>query len=143
MAGKKSISERCHLSFLKLLKKLTSEERTYAISYLLSDSAIDKLSSCIYNALHCDLKIPSEKRRSVRKRLGKQSKNFEYIADRANSVQQRRTKLSQSGSGNTKKISCTWSASCDVCIFFFQILGLGILLSVLVPAISSIIASQT
>ena len=95
---KKNLSERCNFVFLKLLKKLTDDERSYLIKNLLSDHAVDILSSIVFNGIHCDFNIPSKTRKRVRKQLGKQqAANLEYASVKSNPVGKRRTHLSQAG----------------------------------------------
>ena len=131
MVGKKDLSKRCNLTFLKLLKKLNDEERSYLITRLLSDSAVDLLGSCVYNALYCDFKIPTKTRKKIRKKLGKQAKLLDYAAQRSNPVKKRCSQLSQAGYG-TKFERTNKKTNLTVNYILFRG-GIGLLLGALIP----------
>ena len=118
MCAKKLNAKKCNLTLLKILKKLKPEERREIITRL-GDQSIDDVSAFVYNAIFTDIGMSPKKRRILRKRLNECMKDLLVIADGKIDRSTRQKKLkNQSGS------------------------GLGILLSAVVPLITSLIANN-
>ena len=119
MCAKESLTaKRCKLNFMQSLKKLNKEERKTLISRL-SDRGIDDFSEIVYNLISCDFGLSQKKIKNLRTKLLPCQKDLKYISDKSKPVDKRRSRLNrQAGS------------------------GIGILLSALLPIISSLISSK-
>ena len=114
MCAKKLTAKKCNLPLLKILKKLKPEERREVITRL-GDQSIDDVGSFVYNAIFTNMGLNPKRRRYLRKNLNTCMKDLLIIADDKIDRKIRHSKLAkQSGS------------------------GLGILLSALVPLITSL-----
>ena len=119
MARKKLSAKKCKLTFMRTLSRLTPQELRDLFRRL-SAEAIDDISEIVFNSIYSNFDIDQRSVKKLQSALASNEANLRFIADRSNSTEARRRRLlQQKGS------------------------GLGILLGTLVPAIASLIASQT
>ena len=116
MPPKKLTAKKCHLTFMQLLKRLTPKERSELLDRV-SNSSIQDLSSVVFNWIYCDLGLSARRRKVLKKKLSPYQADLLYIANSSKPISIRRRKLKEQSGG-----------------------ALSILLSTLVPVISSLIS---
>ena len=103
---------------MRTLSRLTPEELKDLFGRL-SPESVDDVSEILYNSIYTDLGLDENQVKKIKKALAFSEKDLRFIADSSNPNQDRRKRLiRQKGS------------------------GIGILLSTLVPALASLIASK-
>lgn len=119
MAPKKRLSaKKCHLLLLKTLKKLSVDERKDLIDRM-NDESVLALSEAMFNVLKTDFGISARRRRNLRKKLLPHSKELRMIVKPDLPIAKRRYLIKKQ-----------------------QGAGFGVLLSALVPILSTLIANK-
>lgn len=104
-------------SFYESLQNLKPEQLQHVMKHL-DDKSIDDICECVYNTLFTDLNIPTNKKNKLKKHLNKHccKANLKIISSKNRPISRRRKALQQEGK------------------------GLGIILSTIVPLLTSLFA---
>lgn len=105
-----------HFPLIKVLNSLDKESRSIVLNHL-DDASSDLISECIFNVIHKPDRLPKETRSGLKRVSPKEKQSLRYVADPRwrDYRDKRRAALSQSGK------------------------GLGLILSALVPILTSLL----
>ena len=97
--SKKSTARKCKLTFMPTLSRLTKEELRDLFGRL-TPEGVDSVSEIVFNTLYSDLDLPPKQIKKLQAALASREKDLRFIADRSNSIEDRRRRLiKQNGSG--------------------------------------------
>lgn len=119
MARKKRLSaKKCHYVFLKTLNRLKPDERRDLMDRL-TDKTVNDLSEVIFNGLKTDVGFSKTQKQNLKRKLNPFKRQLRIISNSDISLNTRRKVLkNQSGA------------------------GIGVIISALLPVISSLIANK-
>ena len=100
MGGSKKLTARkCKLTFMRTLSRLTKEELRDLFGRL-TPEGVDSVSEIVFNTLYSDPGLPPKQIKKLQAALASREKDLRFIADRSNSIEDRRRRLiKQNGSG--------------------------------------------
>ncbi len=85
-------AKQCHLTFLKLLKKLSKQELRDTLSFL-SDNAVDSLCEVLFNCLYSEITMPKRRKMYLKQLIAQHRRAYHKITDKEEPVEERRKLL--------------------------------------------------